>query len=454
MRSIIRKKVKHNAIELSNHFTYYSLIRFTMSSMLMMIFASIYTVVDGFFVSNYVGSTPFSALNLIVPFIMFFSAIGFMFGAGGSALVALTLGLGEEKKANGIFSFIIYTALGLGILLSIIGFIFTPQVAVLLGASDEMLPYCIIYARVSFVGLPAFMLQNCFQSFMITAERPQLGLKITLIAGITNMILDALFMGFFGWGLWSAALATITGQFIGGLVPLFYFFRPNGSKLRLGKPLLDFSALGKAVVNGSSEFCSNVSMSIVNMLYNFQLMKFAGEQGVSAYGIIMYTNFVFIGIFMGYSMGVAPVAGYNLGAGNYDELKNVFKRSIKLVAGACFVMTVVSLLAAGFMAGIFAKNDAGLYEMTRHAILIYSIAYLFVGWSVFSSAFFTGLNNGVISAAISFLRTLAFQIIAVLILPVFFGLNGVWVAIVVAEGMAFVFSLRCLLKYRNRYHYV
>ncbi len=350
MSSIFRQKVKHNAIELSNHFTYSSLIRFTMSSMLMMVFASIYTVVDGFFVSNYVGSTPFAALNLIFPFIMFFSAIGFMFGAGGSALVALTLGLGEEKKANGIFSFIIYTALGLGILLSIIGFIFTPQVAVLLGASNEMLPYCIIYARVSFLGLPAFMLQNCFQSFMITAERPQLGLKITLIAGIANMILDALFMG--------------------------------------------------------------------------------------------------------YSMGVAPIAGYNLGAGNYDELKNVFKRSIKLVAGACFVMTVVSLLAAGFMAGIFAKNNAALYEMTRHAIMIYSIAYLFVGWSVFSSAFFTGLNNGVISAVISFLRTLVFQIIAVLILPELFGLNGVWAAIVVAEGMAFAFSLLCLLKYRNRYHYV
>lgn len=440
-------------ISLSDHFTYGTLIRFTLSSMLVMIFTSIYSVVDGFFVSNYVGSTPFAALNLIFPFIMFFSAVGFMFGAGGGALVALTLGEGNRDKANGIFSFIIYIVLFIGIVFAVIGYIITPIVAVRLGATEAMLPFCIEYARVSFIGLPAFMLQNSFQIFLITAERPQLGLVVTLIAGMTNIVLDALFMGIAGFGLWSAALATIIGQFLGGFIPLFYFFAPNSSKLRLGKPLFDAKALCKTVINGSSEFLSNVSMSVVNMLYNFQLMKYAGESGVSAYGIIMYTNFIFVGIFFGYSMGVAPIAGYNLGAERYEELKNVFKRSIKLISIAGVLMTAVSFLAAGFLAGIFTGSDQALHEMTKNAIIIYSIAYIFIGYNIFASAFFTGLNNGIVSAAISFLRTLVFQVVSVLILPLILGLNGIWGAIVSAELSAFLFTVYCFLHFKGRYHY-
>ncbi len=453
MRRSYNKKSDFNAIELSNHFTYSTLLRFTMSSILMMIFTSIYNVVDGFYVSNYVGSTPFASLNLIFPFIMLISAIGFMFGSGGSALVAMTLGLGKQKIANGIFSFIIYTVIGIGLLLSAIGFVITPQVASLLGASNEMLPYCTVYARVSFIGLPAAMLQICFQAFLITAEKPQLGLKITFIAGIANIILDAVFMGVFKWGLWSAALATIIGQFIGGIAPVIYFLLPNDSKLRLGKPLCNMKSLLKAVINGSSEFLSNISMSVVNMLYNYQLMRFAGKLGVSAYGIIMYTTIIFIGIFMGYSMGVAPIAGYNLGAGNYKELKNVFTRSMKLIGGASFIIVTISLLTSGLLAGIFTKNDPELYMLTKHAIRIYSISYLFSGLSIFASAFFTGLNNGLISAVISFLRTLVFQVIAVLVLPGLFGIDGIWSAIVVAEMSAFVFSLICLFRFNTRYHY-
>lgn len=446
-------KYRHNAIELSDHFTYKTLIAFTMSSMLMMIFTSIYSVVDGFFVSNYVGSTQFAALNLIFPFIMVFSAIGFMFGAGGSALVAHNLGAGDEKKANGLFSFIIYTVLGLGIVFASIGFIITPFIAVKLGATKEMLPYCIEYARVSFIGLPAFMLQNCFQTFMITAERPQVGLYVTIISGLTNMILDGVFMGVLRFGLWSAALATIIGQFLGGFIPFIYFIVAKDIKLHLGKPLFDLNAIKKTITNGSSEFLSNVSMSIVNMLYNFQLMKYAGQNGVSAFGIIMYTNFIFIGMFFGYSMGVAPICGYNLGASNFDELKNVFKRSIKLIAGTGLSMSILSFVLSGLLASIFTHNDELLLSMTKHGIEIYSLAYIFMGFNIFSSALFTGLNNGIVSAAISFLRTLVFQVAAVLLLPLILGIDGIWGAIVAAEFGAFLVSIYCFVHYRKRYKY-
>ena len=445
--------MKKEAISLSDHFSYGRLIRFTIPSIITMIFVSIYSVVDGFFVSNFVGTTPFAALNLIMPFVMIFSAVGFMLGSGGSALVAVKLGMGEKKAANEIFSLIIYTSLFLGLVFLALGELATPTVARLLGATDEMLPYCVIYARICLIGIPAFMLQNTFQTFLITAEKPKLGLAVTIMAGVTNMVLDALFMGIFGWGLWSAALATIIGQFIGGIVPMLYFLRPNSSRLRLGRTHAMKDVLFKATTNGSSEFLSNISMSVINMIYNFQLMRFVGENGVSAFGVIMYTNFVFVATFIGYSMGASPISGYNLGAGNFEELKNVFRKSLKMIGTAGIVMTVLAVSFAGPLASIFASHNAELLALATGAIRIYSLSFLFMGFNIFGSAFFTAMNNGFISAMISFLRTLVFQVIALLGLPLILGVNGIWSAVVFAEICALIVTIGCFIKNRKRYHY-
>ncbi|MCR4673338.1 MAG: MATE family efflux transporter [Lachnospiraceae bacterium] len=440
-------------IRLSDHFTYGRLLRFTLPSIAMMIFTSIYGVVDGIFVSNYVGETPFAALNLIMPYIMLFTAVGTMFGTGGSALVAFTLGAGDRKKANEIFSLILYFVTGLGALFMVIGIVFAEPASKLLGADEAMLPYCVQYARICFVGAIPFSLQYVFQSFFITAEKPKLGLYVTVLAGVTNMFLDWLLVGVLRFGLAGAAWATVTGTVIGGVIPLIYFLMPNTSLLRLGRARWYGKALIKSATNGSSEFLSNVSMSIVNMLYNFQLMKFAGESGVAAYGIIMYTNFIFIGYFFGYSMGVAPVVGFDHGAGNTDELKNVFKRSVKLIAVSSLIVTALSILSARLLAMIFASANPDLLEMTTTAIRIYSISYLFTGINLFGSSFFTALNNGKISALISFMRVLVLQILFVLILPQFLEITGIWLSIVMAELCAVVLTGWCLVRNRKRYGY-
>lgn len=441
-------------IQLSDHFTYSKLIRFTIPSIAMMIFTSIYGVVDGFFVSNYVGNTPFAALNLIMPYIMIMSAIGFMLGTGGSALVAYTLGTGDNKRANGIFSLIIYLLIAIGLVLSIVSLIFIKPVAIMLGATQEMLGYCITYALISMIGLVPFMLQNAFQSFMIVAEKPKLGLYITIAAGITNMILDWLFMGVFRMGIGSAAAASVIGMYVGGILPLIYFIRPNSSLLQLGKPIKDIASIGKAALNGSSEFMTNVSVSLVNMLYNFQLMKFAGEYGVSAYGIIMYTNFIFIGVFFGYSIGVTPIIGYHYGTGLKDELRNVFKKSLTMIAIAAAIMFIIAELLARPLAMIFASYDEELLSITTHAIQIYSVSFLIMGFNIFGSSLFTALNDGLISALISFFRTLLFQIASVLVLPLIFGLDGIWYSIICAELLALFVTSGCIIIFRNKYGYI
>ena len=441
-------------IKLSDNFTYGRLLRFTLPSIAMMIFTSIYSVVDGIFVSNYVGQTQFAALNLIMPFIMIFSAVGLMFGTGGSALIAFTLGTGDKKKANEIFSLIIYLLIGIGIVIMILGISLAEPAAIALGASDAMLPYCVLYARICFIGSVPFALQYAFQSLFITAEKPRLGLYVTVAAGLTNIFLDWLLVGVLKIGLAGAAIATVIGMAVGGLLPLIYFAIPNSSALRLGRTKWYGKELLKAATNGASEFMSNISMSVVNMLYNFQLMKYAGEAGVSAYGIIMYTNFVFIGCFFGYSMGVAPIVGFNHGSGNHSQLQNVFKKSLKLILGSSLVITAVSILMARIMAMIFASQDTALMEMTTTAIRIYSVSYIFAGVNLFGSSFFTALNNGKISALISFMRTLVMQVLFVTLLPMLLGINGIWFSIVLAELCAMAITAFCLVKYKERYKYI
>ncbi len=440
-------------IALSEHFDYGKLFRFTLPSIAMMIFTSIYGVVDGLFVSNIVGKAEFTAVNFIMPVLMITGSVGFMFGAGGSALVSKTLGEGKREKANSLFSLLVYVSAGLGVVLAAAGFVLMPVIAAALGADGELLKNCVIYGRIVVSAMPMFMLQMEFQSLFITAEKPKFGLFVTVASGVMNMILDALFMWVFNWGIAGAALATALSQAVGGIVPIIYFLRPNTSLLRLGKAEFDLRAIGKTCSNGSSEFVSQSSMSIVNMLYNSQLKHFAGDDGVAAYGVMMYVNLVFLAIFIGYSVGTAPVIGFHFGAKNTEELKSLRKKSFVIIGCASLAMLFASQLLAAPLAGIFVGYDAELFDLTVHGFRIFSFLFLFAGVNIFGSSMFTALNNGLISALISFLRTLVFQILAVLFLPIIFKVDGIWASVVVAEFVSFVITIIFIAAKRKKYGY-
>lgn len=441
-------------IQLSEHFTYKKLFQFTGPTIIMMIFTSLYGIVDGLFVSNVVGKTAFAAVNLILPFPTILSALGFMIGTGGSALISKTMGEGDDKKANSLFSLMVYLTIVLGTVISVIGLIFVPQVAVLLGAQGEMVDICVLYGRIYLSALPLFMLQYVFQSFLVVAEKPKMGLAVTVAAGVTNMILDALFMAVFDWGVAGAALATAISQAIGGGIPLIYFLMPNKSRLRLGKTNIDGRAIIKTCTNGSSELMTNISSNIVNILFNYQLMQFAGADGVSAYGVIMYCNFIFISVFLGYSIGSAPIIGFQYGAGNYTELKSLLKKSAWIIGILSVVLMGLAEWLAPPLSRIFVGYDSGLLALTQRAFRIYSVMFLFCGFNIFGSSFFTALNNGLVSAIISFLRTLVFQIGCVLILPILLDIDGIWLSVVIAELLSLLVTVFCIFRYRNRYHYI
>lgn len=440
-------------IQLSDHFTYKRLLRFVISPILMMICTSLYSIVDGFFVSNYVGKTPFAAVNLIMPVCMALGTIGTMIGTGGSSIVSQALGEGKREEANRYFSMLVYFAIILSIVLSVIGFVFARPIAKALGASGELLENCVVYSRILFIALTAFVLQNIFQSFFVTAEKPTLSLKISIIAGVTNVALDFLFIAVFHWGIAGAAIATGIGQVVGGIIPIIYFARENDSLLKLTKAGFEGKILGKTMSNGSSEMVTNLSTSLVNILYNFQLMKLAGENGVAAYGIIMYVNFIFMAIFFGYSIGSAPIVGYHYGADNRKELKNLFRKSITLMGGAGLILTLLAEILTVPLVMIFASYDADLFAMTCRGFRLYSLAFIVMGVNVWGSAFFTALGNGVISAGISFLRTLVFQVAVVLILPGLIGIDGIWLAIVVAELLALMVTVTFFVANKKKYHY-
>lgn len=419
----------------------------------MMIFSSVYSVVDGFFISNFAGETPFAAVNLIYPFLMILSTVGFMFGAGGTAIVANTLGRGHRKRANRFFSFIVYAAIFLGVIMALSGILFITPISRMLGADGELLKDCIIYGFINLIALPFFILQLLFQSFLVTAEKPDIGLKVTITAGLTNMLLDALLVILLPqeYKLAGAAIATALSQFVAGAVPLIYFSRENDSLLRLGKTKFYGWVLIKACTNGSSEFMSNISMSLVGMLYNFQLMRLAGESGIAAYGVMMYVSMIFSAAFIGYSTGVAPVIGFHDGAGNNKELLGILRQSLIIIGCFGISMLVASELLARPLTLIFASYDHDLLEMTVHGFRIFSISFIFMGFAVFGSAFFTALNDGLTSALISFLRTLVFEMGAVLILPTIFGLDGIWASVIVAEFMAASLSMLFILRRRKKY---
>lgn len=440
-------------IQLSDHFNYSKLLRFSFPSIIMLVFTSVYGVVDGFFVSNFVGKTPFTAVNFIMPFLMILGSLGFMFGTGGGALIAKTMGEGKMEKANHMFSFIVYTSVICGIVMAALGIILIRPLAAALGAQGQLLEDSVVYGRIILLAIPAYILQYEFQCLFATAEKPAIGLGVTIGAGLTNIILDALFVAGLSLGLEGAAVATALSQCVGGIVPLIYFARPNQSLLQLGRTEFDRGTLAKTCLNGSSELMSNISMSIVSMLYNIQLLKYAGEDGIAAYGVLMYVSLIFQAVFIGYSMGTAPVISYHYGAGNHEELKGLLRRSSVLIGIFAAAMFVAAFVLAKPLAFIFVGYDDELLNLTIHAFLIFSFSFLFSGYAIFGSSFFTALGDGVISAAISFLRTLVFQIAAVLILPLFFQVDGIWISIVVSEVMAVAVTICFLRLKRKKYRY-
>lgn len=441
-------------IQLSDHFTYRKLFAFTIGPICTMIFTSLYTIVDGFFVSNYVGSTAFAALNLTMPFIMMIAAVGFMFGSGGSALVSMYLGTGNRKKANSSFSIIVYSMIAIGVVLATLGALFATQISEILGAGKSMLPYCVIYIRINMIGIVFYMLQNLFQTFFITAEHPRMGFVVTLIAGGTNMILDWLLVGILNLGIAGAAWATITSQMLGGGIPLLFFTLSKKSPLKLGRAKLDMKVISKACGNGVSEFLSNVSASIVGFLYNLQLLHYAGKNGVAAYGVIMYVGFVFVAIYIGYSIGTAPVVGFNYGAGNKKELQNIFSKSVIILGTANVLMCLSAEILSNPLVRLFVGYDKELYELTANGMKIYSIAFLMMGYNIYASAFFTALNNGVVSAVLSVSRTLVLQIIMIYLLPALFGINGLWTVVIAVEGIGLLIAIYFIMKNRERYGYM
>lgn len=440
-------------IQLSDHFNYRRLLRFVFPSILMILCTSVYGIVDGFFVSNFVSKTAFAAVNLVMPVLMAVGTIGFMIGTGGSAIISKAMGEGKQKQANQYFSMLIYVSFILSALTSALGFVLIRPISVAFGATGELLENCVLYGRISFCAMPFYILQFAFQSFFVTAEKPKLSLKISIFAGLTNALLDYILIVVFPLGLAGAAIATAMGQFVGGIVPIIYFARKNDSTLRLTKAKINWHILSRTCINGSSEMVTNLSTSVVSVLYNFQLMQLAGENGVAAYGVIMYVSIIFMAIFWGYSLGSAPIVSYHYGAGNHLELQNLFRKSIRFLLGSGVVLVVLSEIFARPLVMIFANADIELLEMTTRGFKLYALAFLIMGFNMWGSAFFTALNNGGASAVISFLRTLVFQITAVFVLPIILGIDGIWLSVVAAELLSLVVTGCFLLIKKKQYHY-
>ena len=440
-------------IELSEHFTYKKLIKFTLPTIIMMIFTSIYGVVDGVFISNVAGSNSFASINLIMPVIMIIGTIGFMIGTGGSAIISKTLGEGNKEEANRQFSMLIYLEIILGVVFTIIGIILLRPIAKMLGATEEMMGDCLTYGRILLFGMTSFILQNSFQSFMVVAEKPRFGLAISVAAGITNIVLDFLLIYVFRLGVAGAAIATVTSQIVGAIIPLVYFSKKNNTMLKIGKTKFKLSTIIKTCTNGSSEMVTNLSMSLINILFNMQLMKFAGANGVSAYGIIMYVGFLFVGTYMGYSVGTAPIIGYHYGAENKEELKSLLSKSLKLLGVVAIIMTGLAEILSKPLASIFVSYDKELLELTINALRLYSLSYIISWFNIFASSFFTALNNGLVSALISFLRTLVFQVAMILILPAIWGINGIWISVACAEILSLFVSIMFFIKNKKKYEY-
>lgn len=442
------------AVQLSDHFTYRKLFAFVLPPIAMMLLTSVYTMADGLFVSHFVGKTAFAAVNFVFPVVILMAGLGSMFGTGGTALVAKTLGQRAEKRAKRYFTQIILLAGLLGVLMGVLGCIWLPEICRALGATPELLPDAVMYGRVMLAFLPCCILQWTFQSLLITAEKPKLAFWLSVAGGVTNIVLDAVFMAWCGWGVAGAAVATGISQVVAGLLPVLYFILPNSSLLRFRRTRLQPRPMLQACTNGASELVSSVSAAVVGMLYNYQLIRYFGEDGVAAYGVVMYVAFFFVALFIGYDMGSTPLLAYNHGAQNRAELRNLFRKSVVLVGTCGAVLAVAAVVFAHPVAVLFVGYSERLTVLTQHAFWVYGLSFALMGYNIFASGLFTAMNNGLVSAVISLLRTFVFQALAVLGLPLLFGMHGIWWSVSVAEVGALSVSLYLVWRYRKRYGYL
>ena len=441
-------------VQLSDHFDYRTLIRFTIPSVLMMVISSVYSIVDGLFVSNFAGSDGFAAVNLMMPIAMMISCIGFMAGAGGSALISKTLGEQEAEKAREQFSLIIYLIIGFSLVIGVTVFLLVPQIARMMGAEGAIYDNCVIYGRILISALPAFMLQILFQNFLVVAEKPQMGMVIAISSGVTNIVLDALFIAVFQWGVAGAAIATMLGQTIGGIVPLGYFLLKKNHLLWFTKFKFRWETLKRTCINGFSALIGNASNSLVGIVFNLRLMELMGSDGVVAYGVVMYVTYIVTGVFMGYSTGIAPVFSYNLGSGNAEEIKGLLKRSLVSIAVSALVLVAFVQIFARGLAAIFVSYDENLMILTTTAIRLFNISFLVAGFNIFAAAFFAALNNGVVSSILSLSRTLVFTLGCLFILPAVIGNNGIWLSVTFAEVLSVLVAGYYVVKNREKYQYL
>lgn len=439
--------------KLAGHNGYKKLITYPLPMIGMMIVSSIYGVVDGIFISNVVNDTAFAAVNFILPFLMILSCCGFMIGTGGSALIAKTLGEQDKPRANRYFSMFVCVLIGVGIFFTLLGELILEPVAILMGASEDMLPLCLAYGRIYTLFTVAMLLQTAFQSFLAVAGKPTFAFVITVLAGVTNIALDFLFVFVFRWSVQGAAIATGMSMAVGGFIPLFYFCANNGTGLKLCATKIEWRAIGRGCYNGLSEMCSNITFSVANMLYNSQLMRYVGQDGVTAYGVIMYVAFFFVGVFVGFSAGVSPIVGYNYGAKDHKELHNILKKSLILISACAVLLTALAQILAKPLSMIFVSYDEQLLALTARALKLYFLSFLFAGFGIFASAFFTSLSNGTVSAIISFLRSFVFQVAFIYLLPLIWGVDGLWLAMLFSEGICTAVSAVFLLANKKKYGY-
>lgn len=447
-------KIVNMSYKISEHFNIKKIIIFTLPSIGMMLISSIYGVVDGFFVSNYIGSNAFAAVNIVWPFEMILGSFGLMIGAGGSALVSKTMGEQKYDLANRYFSMLIIFVIIFGMFISILGIIFNPYIIHLLDLDQETINNCNIYANVLFIFLIFFMLQNIFQSFNIVASKPEMGIITMILSGITNILLDYIFIVILNMGIFGAALATGLSQFAGAIVPFIFFINKNSTLLRIKFVKIDFKIILKTSYNGISEMLSSISFSLVSILYNIILLSYIGINGVNAYGVILYISYIFISIYFGYSMGISPIISYNYGAKNKKELNNIFNISLVLICSVSILLTFIGYIFAKQLSSIFVNYDKELLNLTTHALHINVFSFLFCGYNIFASSLFTALNNGTVSLILSFLRSLIIQVVCILTIPILFGSEGIWFAGVVSDIISLIISIIFIFKYRNKYGYL
>jgi len=442
-------------IELQGHYGYGRLVRTMLPSIATMIVSSIYSIADGLFVSNYAGSTAFAAMNIIWPGIQILAVFGLMVGAGGSALVSKTLGEGDQDKACRIFSMLTRITMLAGIAMAFLFFILMKPLTWVLGAEGGMIQMATTYGRIIVITLPLYMIQMMFQPFFMVAEKPELGTQISIICGVVNIVLDALFIIVFRLGLIGAALGTAISIATGGLFSLIWFLsKRNKTHLQFRKNVkTEWKHVGKSCSNGLSEYVGNVALSVVSICYNLQLMKYIGESGVAAYGILMYLGFVFAAVFIGYNLSVTQIIAFNYGERNHTELRSLLHKSIILISVGGVIMTTVAETAAAPLARFFVGYDESICILTIRAIRIYMLSFLICGLNMFASAWFTALNNGIISAISAFVRTFIFELGCVFILPTFFGVDGIWNAVNVAEVCALLFSAFLITAFSKKYGY-